>query len=187
MSIGIVLLALSALSVTTFVLARRKVTAGGARLHSLPGYHGGFVALWTGLPAFLLLAGLALFGDRLRDGAIETYAPALVLVLAVAGALWAYPKVRPEFRARNNVERWIAGLLIACSGVAVLTTLGIVLSLLLESARFFSAVSPLEFLFGTQWSPQTAMRADQVGSSGAFGAVPLFVGTFLIMLIAMAV
>jgi phosphate transport system permease protein len=71
--------------------------------------------------------------------------------------------------------------------VAILTTLGIVLSLLYESLRFFDAVSPLDFLFGTHWSPQIAIRADQAGSSGAFGAVPLFVGTFLIMLIAMSV
>jgi phosphate transport system permease protein len=68
-----------------------------------------------------------------------------------------------------------------------LTTLGIIGSLLYESLRFFDAVSPLDFLFGTQWSPQIALRADQAGASGAFGAVPLFVGTFLIMLIAMCV
>ena len=189
MSIAVVLIALTVLSVSTYALARRKALAvsGGARLHSLAGYHGGFVALWTGVPALLLLVALAVWGDRLRDGAIQTYAPALALVLALAGLLWAFPKVRPQFRARNRVEGWVQGLLIACSGVAVLTTLGILLSLLFESFRFFDVVSPVEFLFGTQWSPQTAIRADQVGSSGAFGAVPLFAGTFLIMLIAMAV
>jgi len=71
--------------------------------------------------------------------------------------------------------------------VAVLTTIGIVLSLLFESLRFFASVSPIEFLFGLQWSPQTALRADQVGSSGAFGAVPVFAGTLLITVIAMIV
>jgi phosphate transport system permease protein len=78
-------------------------------------------------------------------------------------------------------------LLVLSSVVAVLTTLGIVLSLVFESARFFGAVSPLEFLFGTDWAPQGAFREDQAGGEGRFGAVPLFVGTFLIMLIAMAV
>jgi phosphate transport system permease protein len=58
---------------------------------------------------------------------------------------------------------------------------------LYEAALFFRAVSPLEFIFGTHWSPQMAIRADQVGSSGAFGAVPLFVGTLLISLIAMSI
>jgi phosphate transport system permease protein len=53
--------------------------------------------------------------------------------------------------------------------------------------RFFHSVSPTEFLFGTQWSPQIAMRSDQVASAGAFGAVPLFVGTLLITAIAMHV
>jgi phosphate transport system permease protein len=75
----------------------------------------------------------------------------------------------------------------ACSILAVLTTLGIVLSLVWESWRFFQSVSPLSFLLGTEWSPQIAMREDQVASEGAFGAVPLFAGTFLIMMISMAV
>ena len=60
-------------------------------------------------------------------------------------------------------------------------------SVLFESIRFFQKVPLTEFLFGLQWSPQTALRADQVGSSGAFGAVPLFAGTFLITAIAMLV
>lgn len=108
-------------------------------------------------------------------------------VLALAGFLLAFPRINPDFRARNRVEGWTSSLLIACSVAAVLTTLGIVLSLVWESWRFFQSVSPLSFLFGTEWSPQIAMRADQVASSGAFGAVPLFAGTFLIMLIAMLV
>jgi phosphate transport system permease protein len=108
-------------------------------------------------------------------------------VLALAGFLLAFPRISTEFRARNRVEGWISILLIGCSVAAVLTTLGIVLSLVWESWRFFQSVNPLSFLFGTEWSPQIAMRADQVASAGAFGAVPLFAGTFLIMLIAMAV
>ena len=71
--------------------------------------------------------------------------------------------------------------------MAILTTIGIIGTLLLESLRFFQTVPLTEFLLGTQWSPQIAIRADQVGSTGAFGAVPLFVGTFLIMAIAMLV
>jgi len=107
--------------------------------------------------------------------------------LALAGFLLAFPRISTEFRARNRVEGWVGILLIACSVAAVLTTLGIVLSLVWESWRFFQSVNPISFLFGTEWSPQIAMRADQVASSGAFGAVPLFAGTFLIMIIAMLV
>lgn len=108
-------------------------------------------------------------------------------ILALAGFLLAFPRIKPDFRARNRVEGWTSALLVACSVAAILTTLGIVLSLVWESWRFFQSVNPLSFLFGTEWSPQIAMRADQVAASGAFGAVPLFAGTFLIMLIAMLV
>ena len=73
------------------------------------------------------------------------------------------------------------------AGVSIATTAGIVFSVLFESIRFFQKVPITEFLFGLQWSPQTALRADQVGSSGAFGAVPLFAGTLLITAIAMLV
>ena len=112
---------------------------------------------------------------------------AATLLAAILGGLFAWSQIRPRMRARNRVEGWISGVLFLCSAVAILTTVGIVLSLLWDSLRFFQAVPVTEFLFGTQWSPQIAIRADQVGSSGAFGAVPLFAGTFLIMLIAMAV
>ncbi len=106
---------------------------------------------------------------------------------AMLGALFVFNQIRPGLRARNRVEGWIIGVLFAASAVAVLTTVGIIASLVFDSIRFFSSVPIAEFLFGTQWSPQTAIRADQVGSTGAFGALPLFAGTFLIMLIAMTV
>ena len=96
-------------------------------------------------------------------------------------------KIQPAYRARNAVEGVLNYFLIACAGVAVLTTVGIVLSVLVESIRFFSMVPITEFLFGLKWRPQIAMRADQVGSSGAFGVVPLMLGTVLISAVAMSV
>ncbi|HSK41694.1 MAG TPA: phosphate ABC transporter permease subunit PstC, partial [Arenibaculum sp.] len=112
---------------------------------------------------------------------------AIVLALAALGLFHARTRVAPQLRARNQVEGVLNVLLILCSLVAILTTVGIVLSLLFEAIRFFGRVSPVEFLFGLHWSPQTAIRADQVASEGAFGAVPLFVGTLLISFIAMLV
>ncbi|PPR27697.1 MAG: Phosphate transport system permease protein PstC 1 [Alphaproteobacteria bacterium MarineAlpha10_Bin1] len=109
------------------------------------------------------------------------------LALAVAGLAWSWHHVAPDFRARHRVERVVRIALILASCVAVVTTVGIILSVLFESIRFFSIVSVGDFLFGLKWSPQTAIREDQVGSSGAFGAVPLFTGTLLITLIAMVV
>ena len=112
----------------------------------------------------------------------------VAIMLAIAGAAWAFRRVSIEFRARGGVERWVMALLVAASLVAILTTLGIVLSLLFESLRFFNLVSPAEFIFSTTWSPQTALRADQAGSSGAFGSIPLFWGTaFIGAIIAMVV
>jgi len=90
-------------------------------------------------------------------------------------------------RNRSLYERAIQGILLASSVVAVFTTIGIVVSLLFESQRFFQLVSPAEFFFGLEWSPQTALRTDQVGSSGSFGAIPVFAGTLLITAIAMLI
>jgi phosphate transport system permease protein len=109
------------------------------------------------------------------------------LAFGLLGYLWAMRRLTPLFRARNTVEKIVKLVLLSCSIVAVLTTVGIVFSVLFETMRFFARYPWWDFLFGLQWSPQTAMRADQVGSSGTFGAVPLFVGTSLIMFIAMLV
>lgn len=109
------------------------------------------------------------------------------LALGIGGFFFGWRAINPDFRARPRVERIVHWALIVASAIAILTTIGIVMSLLFESIRFFSRVSPVEFLFGLNWSPQTALRAEQVGSTGAFGAVPIFAGTFLITIIAMLV
>jgi phosphate transport system permease protein len=242
------LIALLVLSSLAYGMARRRAVAvagpSQAVLHSRPGYHGSWVALWTGVPAAILLILFIIFGSRLEGALLRAEVPAavaqldherqvvfwsdaeavadsqgrsevvwdgplkpafeakvaqarqlrlmgligaigLAVVLALAGFLTAFPRLSRDFRARNRVEGWTNILLIACSTVAVLTTLAIVLSVAWESVRFFQAVSPLDFWFGTDWQPQIAMRDDQVAAKGAFGAVPLFVGTFLIMVIAM--
>jgi phosphate transport system permease protein len=111
----------------------------------------------------------------------------LVLVAGIGGLALVRARINPELRARNSVERIVELLLLGCSTLAVFVTVGIVISVLYESVRFFSAVPLHDFLLGLTWSPQTAMRADQVASEGAFGAVPLFVGTAMISGIAMLV
>jgi phosphate transport system permease protein len=107
--------------------------------------------------------------------------------LGLLSGTYAYQRITQEYRARNRVEKGMMIFLIACSTLAIFTTVGIVVSVLFESLLFFQKVSIFEFLFGLNWSPQMAIRADQVGSSGAFGAVPLFTGTLMISLIAMIV
>jgi len=124
--------------------------------------------------------------NELRAGSRRLLAT-FALALAVLGGALAWRRIDVDFRARNRVESVMLMLLLAASSIAILTTIGIVMSVLFEAIRFFREVSILEFLFGTNWSPQTAIREDQVGSSGSFGAVPLFTGTLLVTAIAMLV
>ena len=226
-----------------FMGRSRALASVGGRpraLHSLPGYHGLYVALWCGVPSLMIFAlwqvlepqvlerivlssipgaadlpegHLGLIANEVRNlasgqpptartdpaviaaaerlGALRGTSLAALgvasLSIAVLGLLWAWRRVSPDLRARNRVETAIMALLIVCSTISIATTIGIVLSLLFESLRFFEQVPVTEFLFGLRWSPQTALRADQVGSSGAFGAVPLFVGTLTITAIAMTI
>ncbi|MCG7867283.1 MAG: phosphate ABC transporter permease subunit PstC [gamma proteobacterium symbiont of Stewartia floridana] len=111
----------------------------------------------------------------------------VALSVAILAGLWARRTITREQRARNRVEKAINFFLLSSSTLAIFTTIGIVLSVLFESMRFFQQIPVTEFLFGLEWSPQTAIRPDQVGSSGVFGSVPLFAGTMLITLIAMIV
>lgn len=87
----------------------------------------------------------------------------------------------------SKLDKTIHGYFFLCAAFSVLVTLAIIGSVLFESIRFFQLVPAWDFLFGTHWSPQTAMRADQAGGSGSFGAVPLFVGTIVITFIAMCI
>jgi phosphate transport system permease protein len=237
LSLSSIALLILGLGLVAWLSARAKAVAlartEARRAHSLPGYHGWYVALWAVLPALLFLAvwgnvsgsfvtqavldspaavnlpempmqrGAILSEARgLANGSLKAafnpeanvLAPvyreasreyaligaAIALLLAFAGGAYAYTRVSPQFRARTRVERLIMGVLLLASLIAILTTFGIVLSLIFESMRFFARVSPIEFLTGLNWSPQTAIRADQAGSSGAFGAIPLFWGTIFI-------
>ena len=110
-----------------------------------------------------------------------------ILIFMILGVMVASRKLHPNFRAQKYIEKYIKYFLIFCSSVAGLTTVGIVFSLLFESLRFFSDVSVFEFLFGTKWYPYIPIREGQSGSQGSFGAIPIFAGTFLIMIVAMCV
>ncbi|MEX0814584.1 MAG: phosphate ABC transporter permease subunit PstC [Dongiaceae bacterium] len=178
------------LSLIGYYTGRRRALAsvGGRRreLHSLPAYYGLYVALWCGLPGFALFVLWLIVGPQLRAIGFAGLAAA-VPAAAVAGLVWSRRRVAPGLRARNRVEAAMLVVLAVLSTISIAATVGIALSLLFESARFFALVPIGDFLFGLQWSPQTALRAEQAGSSGAFGSVPLFAGTALITLIAMAV
>lgn len=166
------------LAIAAFLAGKSRASAvkvaGGPSLHSLPSYHGLYVAAGaiTGAVVLAILSSL-IFGPQ----SIAT--PVAAAVGAVASVAVLYPRITAELRARNLFERFVLAVLIACSAVAVLTTIGIVLSVLFETLIFFRQVSPFSFLFGTQWSP-TAEPAS-------FGFIPLLAGTLLITTIAILV
>lgn len=243
--LGYLFLTIIGLSLVAYFVGRgagkRFANVPDTQLHSLPGYHGAFVAIWVGIPAVVLvLLWLALQGsvidtlllrslpDAMREGASAaernlliaeirnvaegrifgepspeitvaaerlvrwtTLARISLFVIAIAimllGLFVARTRLAPRFRARNGVETALSAFMIFCALVAILTTAGIVVSLLFESWAFFKIVPPADFFFGLNWEPQIAIRADQVAGAGAFGAVPIFVGTLLIATIAMLI
>ncbi len=111
----------------------------------------------------------------------------------LAGLSWGLSRVSMNFRARNGFEKLVHGLLWVCATIAVLTTIGIVFSVVGETYRFFfdpaitGKPTVFEFLFGTEWNPQAALRADQGEIQTAYGFLPLLTGTLLITTIAIAV
>ncbi|WP_185983384.1 phosphate ABC transporter permease subunit PstC [Aureimonas mangrovi] len=107
----------------------------------------------------------------------------VVIALAVAGAAFAISRIRLRLRARDTVERVTRALLIVASSIAILTTVGIVFSMLFEAMQFFSFVPITDFLFGTVWEPRFA--AAGTSAAGQFGLVPLLAGTLYIALVAM--
>ncbi len=168
--VGLLLLASAA-----FVAGRSKAIALLAgrpgSMHSLPFYHGAYVALFA-----LIAAGLV-YGAA--TAAAFPYGQYAGLFAAAAASAYALPKIAPDFRTRNTVERIVLAILALSSGFAILITVGIVLSVLFEALVFFSQVSPVSFIAGLQWSPTS--------EPASFGFIPLLVGTLLITLIAIII
>ena len=176
MSLSMSVLIVFALSVVGYILASRRalglVNGDRRKLASLPKQYGLSAGLSVFLPAMLiaLLAGLG--------GAAGPVVPAIIVAVAVVACCLAILKSRPEFIARNRAETLIKAVLIAASGVAILTTIGIVMSLLFETANFFRDYSWTDFFFSTTWSPN--FRGDS-----ALGILPLLWGTLYISFIAL--
>ncbi|MCK0714228.1 phosphate ABC transporter permease subunit PstC [Chromohalobacter sarecensis] len=177
-----------------FVLSRAKATrvrATGMAMHAQPDQYAWFAALATAGPA-LLVSALGAFALLLMGAEIPTfYLLAASLVIALIGLIMGLNKVRPEFHARRAIEGVIRKLLAVAAMISILTTLGILLSIISEALRFFQLHSFWDFVTGTTWNPgasflSAAGRAEG-GSAAQFGSIPLFAGTFMITLIAMLV
>lgn len=243
--LGYLFLAIIVFSLAAFYIGRsagiRFVAANGAATHSLPGYHGTFVAIWVGIPALVLVLLWLVFQQSVIDGLLLSSLPAsltedlssaqtrlllseiknvaagrifgtpseevlsaaetyvrwqsiagwamvvVALAIMLVGGFIAFTRLAPRFRARHGVEHFMTGFMIFCSVAAILTTIGIIVSLVYESLQFFAMVPAHEFFFGLNWEPQIAIREDQVAGAGAFGAVPVFLGTLLIATLAMCI
>ena len=138
-------------------------------------------------PEWVNAAAAAWHGWEATSTSLKTVT---VLALSLIGGMIAYRMVNPDFRSRNAVERIVMTILAASSAIAILTTIGIVFSVIFESMRFFALVPVSEFLFGTTWNPQFE-GAERAGSGqmglATYGSVPLFAGTFLISVVALSV
>lgn len=111
----------------------------------------------------------------------------LVAVTAVVLLVFARSRVSAAFRARQSAEQIVLGLMMFCAVVAIFATVGIVSALTYETVKFFQIVPVTEFLFGTSWEPQIPIREDQIAAEGAFGAVPVFLGTIVISTVALTI
>lgn len=179
-------------SIISFFLAKRKVLrlalAAKTKPHSLVHYYGWCAALWCGLSGIVaLIATQVASGFQIASLSSGYHYLTLPLLVSLLAAALGIVTLHPTFKARHHLEKFGRLLLFSAAFISISITVMIIASVLVESCRFFAQVPLGSFLFGLTWSPQTAMRPDQVGSSGSFGAVPVFTGTLLITFIAMLV
>ncbi|MDE8650167.1 phosphate ABC transporter permease subunit PstC [Novosphingobium album (ex Liu et al. 2023)] len=135
------------------------------------------IAANPGTAAFNPLSAQLAEPMRAAQSRFDLIGAALVVLFAFAGGGYGFTRIRAGFPARTRVERGVMLLLLAASLMAILTTFGIIASLVFEAGMFFRDVSPLDFLTGLHWAPANAVGDDL---SSNFGAVPLFWGTIYI-------
>ncbi|MCB1386507.1 MAG: phosphate ABC transporter permease subunit PstC [Nitratireductor sp.] len=160
---------------------RTQLTAGFVQLRPMLADKG--IALASSGEDYMVVAAQKLV--QLQDSS-RFWMTIAVLAVSLLGAVLALSRIALRFRARNSVERVMLGALIAASTIAILTTVGIFLSMVSETGRFFASVPPMEFFFGTVWDPRFA-AADDPNAAGQFGLIPLLAGTLYIALVAMLV
>ncbi|SHF06307.1 phosphate ABC transporter membrane protein 1, PhoT family (TC 3.A.1.7.1) [Modicisalibacter ilicicola DSM 19980] len=186
---------LLALGLAAFFMARARASRlreNGMAMYAQPDQYAWFSVLTTAGPA-VLVGALGAFVMLLIGAEIPTlYLLGASLVVATIGLLVGLMQVRPTFHARQAIEVVIRAVLATAAMVSIVTTLGILLSIVFEALRFFQMQSFWEFITGTTWAPgdsflAAAGRADEGASAAQFGSVPLFAGTFIITLIAMLV
>jgi phosphate transport system permease protein len=183
------------LCLIAYHMGRRKIARSGTDtrdLRSRPHFYGWYALLWLALPAL----GVSATGAMLHILGLAEVPGTMLLATALAaagfGLWWAMRRINPSMAAQRRVEGVVRTVLFLASLVSILTTLGIVVSVIVEAWRFFTEVSLFDFLTGTTWSPETAFlggagREAETMAKPEFGSVPIFAGTFMITAIAMCV
>ncbi|MEQ5802568.1 phosphate ABC transporter permease subunit PstC [Halomonas sp. H10-9-1] len=183
------------LGLIAFFLGRAKaarVRANGTAMYAQPDQYAWFAVLATAGPAITVGAVGAFLMLLLGAEIPTTYLLAGSLVIAALGLLVGMRQVKPDFHARQAIERVIRWVLIGAAMISIFTTFGILFSIIFEALRFFKMHSFWDFITGTVWNPGASFLAAagraEAGATGAqFGSVPLFAGTFMITAIAMLV
>lgn len=161
-----------------------KRLSGNEHPRSLLHTYGIYLALLTVMPVLLGLFFTNILGfDTVLLGEKISIRPFILIISGILGFMYAWSELKPEFRAHKKLERMVKISLFTASAIAILVTFLIFISMVIEAARFFQMVPITDFLFGTQWRPESS-----TGSLGShFGAMPLFSGTALIMLISLCI
>ncbi len=176
MSFSVLLLVLFVLTLIGYILGFNRAKSISSHntktLHSLPKYHGYFVAICAFLPSVIVAILAQFLFPALRD--------IFAIGAGLIGMGMGFMRIKPEFRARNYVETVARWTLIAAASVAIFTTVGIVFSMLFETVRFFGMYPALDFLFGTHWAPNFRGNSE-------LGILPLLWGTLYISFVALLV
>lgn len=130
------------------------------------------------------VAAVGVYRDALASS--QMWRGIVSALIGFVAAYWVLRTYHHALRARNIVERVVRIFLIACASVAILTTVGIIMSMIFETLNFFEVISPVDFFFGLTWEPGYTAAGDDV-HVGAFGVIPLIAGTLYVAFIALLV
>ena len=190
---GVIPLSITAYLISKYLAKKREQLSGSKGLSS-PEHQGAFTVVWMLFPCLVAAVIFSLLQAIFPDSFSipkPMLSVALISVSALSALVCLKFFVRQDFRAREYVEGFIRWMLMASAMVSVVTTIGIVISVLMESLNFFAKVNPMDFLFGTEWNPGAAFTEStgrvEENSAAKFGSLPLFWGSFYITFIALVV
>ena len=168
---------ISAIVINNNLKKQRINFASKQRFSSLSSHYSYCFILWSVILFLILLVTNLVFFTKIL----------LIFVIIFANFLLIKFLFKKNFNAKKHFEKFQIGTLSITAGIGILITLIISVSILFEALRFFEIVKFTDFFFGLTWNPQMAITAEQEVGASSFGIVPVFLGTLLITLVAMAV